>query len=157
MGLALVLWLKVWAPMGVLTHAGAGVRSMVRMRGDAGSPPARPVPRHSPPASRRAADHEEGTGAWPCVDGGCMVTSIWDEIFSRQLRGKWLATSSAQLWKAHLGEGYCFVGGRQRARGAWRRLGIYYCLNAAKILIKRSWYSIVTFPLVIHTKFIIKR
>lgn len=50
-----------------------------------------------------------------------------------------------------------FLGGRQRARGAQRRLGICYCLNAAKILIKRSWYSIVIFPLVIHTKFIIKR
>lgn len=59
------------------------------MRADAGCPrPAHPVPRHSPPASRRAADCEEGTGAWPCVDGGCVVTSIWDEIFFTAAQGE---------------------------------------------------------------------
>lgn len=79
----------------------------------------------------------------------------WD-FFLQELRGKW-ATSPACLWKAHLSEGYWLVGGRQRARGAQRRMGICYCLNAAKILIKCSWYSIVIFSLVIHTKFIIKR
>lgn len=79
-------------PVGVLTHAGAGVRSTARVRADAGSsspPPAYPIPRHSLPASYRAVNRKEGTGAWPGVDGGCVVTGIWDEIFfSRQLRGK---------------------------------------------------------------------
>lgn len=125
----------------------------------AGIPPPRQVLSQPQPASLLLCCLQQGGDGSlaPCgwrLNGNQHLG--WD-FFSWWLRGKWPAPSPACLWKAHLSEGYWFVGGRQRARGAQRRLGICYCLNAAKILIKCSWYSIVIFPLVIHTKFIIKR
>lgn len=91
-------------------------------------PPGKSYPSHSQPASCCAAYSKEGMGAWPHVDGGWMVTSIWDETFfhgglgeNGQLHplhafGKHIWVKVTDLWVGGKGQGV--------PRGGWESVTV---------------------------------